>query len=99
QVETSVDEADIGRIRLDDRASFTVDAFPGDTFVGRVTQIRKAAQVVQNVVTYTVVVALDNPAGRLLPGMTANVKRSEEHTSELQSPVVISYAVFCLKKK
>src|SRR5437762_2192114 len=74
QVETSVDEADIGRIKLDDQATFTVDAFPGDTFVGRVTQIRKAAQVVQNVVTYTVVVALDNPAGRLLPGMTANVK-------------------------
>ena len=74
QVETSVDEADIGRVRLDDRASFTVDAFPGDTFVGNVTQIRKAAQVVQNVVTYMVVVAVDNPAGRLLPGMTANVK-------------------------
>src|SRR5438309_2148738 len=74
QVETSVDEADIGRIKLDDQATFTVDAFPGDTFVGRVTQIRKAAQVVQNVVTYTVVVALANPAGRLLPGMTANVK-------------------------
>src|SRR5881409_953566 len=74
QVETSVDEADIGRIKLDDQATFTVDAFPGDTFVGRVTQIRKAAQVVQNVVTYTVVVAVDNPSGRLLPGMTANVK-------------------------
>src|SRR5881409_3947314 len=74
QVETSVDEADIGRIKLDDRATFTVDAFPGETFEGTVTQIRKAAQVVQNVVTYTVVVALDNPAGRLLPGITANVK-------------------------
>jgi HlyD family secretion protein len=74
QVETSVDEADIGRIRLDGEAAFTVDAFPGETFRGRVTQIRKAAQVVQNVVTYTVVVAVDNPAGKLLPGMTANVK-------------------------
>src|SRR5437870_2120091 len=74
QVETSVDEADIGRIKLDDRATFTVDAFPGETFEGTVTQIRKAGQIVQNVVTYTVVVALDNPAGRLLPGMTANVK-------------------------
>src|SRR6185436_13152815 len=49
QVETSVDEADIGRIKLDDRANFTVDAFPGETFTGTVTQIRKAAQVVQNV--------------------------------------------------
>src|SRR5205823_6410896 len=74
QVETSVDEADIGRINVDDRATFTVDAFPGETFVGTVTQIRKAAQIVQNVVTYTVIVAVDNPAGRLLPGMTANVK-------------------------
>ena len=74
QVETSVDEADIGRIKLDDRATFTVDAFPAETFAGNVMQIRKAALVVQNVVTYTVVVAVDNPAGRLLPGMTANVK-------------------------
>ena len=74
QVETSVDEADIGRIKLEDRANFTVDAFPGDTFSGTVTQIRKAALVVQNVVTYTVVVAVNNPAGKLLPGMTANVK-------------------------
>ncbi|HBH01050.1 MAG TPA: HlyD family secretion protein [Candidatus Rokubacteria bacterium] len=74
QVETSVDEADIGRIRLDDRATFTVDAFPGETFSGTVVQIRKAAQIVQNVVTYIVVVAVGNPSGRLLPGMTANVK-------------------------
>jgi len=74
QVETSVDEADIGRITLDDRASFTVDAFPGEAFRGTVVQIRKAAQIVQNVVTYIVVVAVDNPGGRLLPGMTANVK-------------------------
>src|SRR5438105_13499937 len=74
QVETSVDEADIGRINVDDRATFTVDAFPGETFVGSVTQIRKAAQIVQNVVTYTVVVAVPNPRGRLLPGMMANVK-------------------------
>lgn len=74
QVETSVDEADIGRIRVDGEASFTVDAFPAQTFQGRIVQIRKAAQVVQNVVTYTVVVAVDNPSGRLLPGMTANVR-------------------------
>src|SRR5262245_51408770 len=74
QVETSVDEADIGRIKVEDRANFTVDAFPGETFSGAVTQIRKAALIVQNVVTYTVVIAVDNPGGRLLPGMTANVK-------------------------
>src|SRR5882724_5793322 len=74
QVETSVDEADIGRVKLEDRATFTVDAFPGQPFSGVVTQIRKAAQIVQNVVTYTVVISVDNPGGRLLPGMTANVK-------------------------
>ena len=74
QVETSVDEADIGRVKLEDRATFTVDAFQGQTFNGIVTQIRKAPQVVQNVVTYTVVISVDNPGERLLPGMTANVK-------------------------
>jgi HlyD family secretion protein len=74
QVEVSVDEADIGRVKLEDRTTFTVDSFPGQSFSGLVTQIRKAALVVQNVVTYTVVVSVDNPGGRLLPGMTANVK-------------------------
>jgi len=74
QVETSVDEADIGRIKVEDRATFTVDAFSGQTFTGVVTQIRKAAQIVQNVVTYTVIISVENPGGRLLPGMTANVK-------------------------
>jgi HlyD family secretion protein len=87
QVETSVDEADIGRINLDDRATFTVDAFPGETFLGSVTQIRKAALVVQNVVTYTVVVAVSNPTGRLVPGMTANVKLvTAEKASVLKVP-------------
>jgi HlyD family secretion protein len=74
QVETSVDEADIGRIRRDTPVTFTVDGFPGETFTGEVSQIRKAPQVVQNVVTYTVVVAVANPSGKLLPGMTANIR-------------------------
>ena len=89
QVEVSVDEADIGRVRLEDRTTFTVDAFPGQTFTGIVTQIRKAAQVVQNVVTYTVVVSVDNPGGRLLPGMTANVKMI---TSEKPSVLKVANA-------
>jgi len=89
QVEVSVDEADIGRVRLEDRATFTVDAFSGQQFTGLVTQIRKAAQVVQNVVTYTVVVAVDNPGGRLLPGMTANVKMI---TSEKPSVLKVANA-------
>ena len=74
QVETSVAEADVGQVKLDQPVTFTVDAFPNETFTGSVVQVRKAAQVTQNVVTYTVVVAVENPGGRLLPGMTANVK-------------------------
>ena len=74
QVETSVDEAEIGRIRAETPVTFTVDAFPGETFMGQVSQIRKAPQVTQNVVTYTVVVAVANPTGKLLPGMTASVR-------------------------
>jgi HlyD family secretion protein len=74
QVETSIDESDIGRIRADQSATFTVDAFPGRTFRGVVSQIRKAAQNVQNVVTYTVVIATANPDLSLVPGMTANVR-------------------------
>ncbi|PYN34991.1 MAG: hypothetical protein DMD98_09470 [Candidatus Rokuibacteriota bacterium] len=74
QVEVNVDEADIGRVQIDGSAKFTVDAFSGETFKGRIVQVRKAAQIVQNVVTYVVIVAVDNPNGKLLPGMTANVK-------------------------
>jgi HlyD family secretion protein len=73
-VDTNVDEADIGRIRVDQRVTFTVDSFPGHEFKGSVKQIRKAPETVQNVVTYTVVVSADNPDLRLLPGMTANVQ-------------------------
>jgi len=74
QVDTNVDEADIGRIRVGDRVTFTVDAFPARPFSGQVVQIRKAPQVVQNVVTYNVVVGVQNPDLKLLPGMTANVR-------------------------
>jgi HlyD family secretion protein len=74
QVDTNVDEADIGRIRVGQRVTFTVDSFPGEEFEGSVKQIRKAPETVQNVVTYTVVVSADNPDLRLLPGMTANVQ-------------------------
>ena len=74
QVDTSIDEADVGRVRLGQKATFTVDAFPGRTFEGEVKQVRKAAQVVSNVVTYTVIVSAANPQLNLLPGMTANVR-------------------------
>ncbi|MBI3625041.1 MAG: efflux RND transporter periplasmic adaptor subunit [Candidatus Rokubacteria bacterium] len=74
QVDTNVDEADVGRIGLGQPATFTVDSFPGRTFSGEVVQIRKAPQVVQNVVTYDVVVSAQNKELKLLPGMTANVR-------------------------
>jgi HlyD family secretion protein len=74
QVDTNVDEADIGRIQVGHRATFTVDAFPSERFSGEAVQIRKAPQVVQNVVTYNVVIGVRNPEGKLLPGMTANVR-------------------------
>jgi HlyD family secretion protein len=74
QVEASIDESDVGRIRTGQKATFTVDAFPGQTFEGQVSQVRKAAQNVANVVTYVAVVAFSNAGGRLLPGMTANVR-------------------------
>lgn len=79
QVETSVDEADVGRIQPGQSVSFTVDAFPGQHFAGQVTQVRKAASIVSNVVSYTVVVSAANPDLILLPGMTANVRIITAH--------------------
>ena len=87
QVEASIDESDVGRIRTGQRATFTVDAFPGQTFEGEVNQVRKAAQNVANVVTYVAVVGFSNTAGRLLPGMTANVRVvTESRESVLKIP-------------
>jgi HlyD family secretion protein len=87
QVETSIDEADVGRIRIGQRASFSVDSFPGRSFNGEVRQVRKAAQNVQNVVTYTVLVTANNDAGQLMPGMTANVRIvTDTRESVLRAP-------------
>jgi len=74
QVETSIDEADIGQITSGQIASFTVDSFPRRTFIGTVKQVRKKSQEIQNVITYTVVIDTNNNDLRLLPGMTANVE-------------------------
>src|SRR5574337_1772425 len=74
QVDTNVDEADIGRVHVGQAATFTVDAFPGETFTGKVVQIRQAAINIQNVITYDAVIAVSNPDLKLFPGMTANVK-------------------------
>lgn len=73
QIETSVDEADIGSIKTNQPVTFTVDAYPDQTFRGNVSIIRNAPTTVQNVVTYTVIVQVDNPELKLKPGMTANV--------------------------
>jgi len=74
QVEASVDEADIGQVRDGQTVRFTVDSYPGETFAASVRQIRKAATETQNVVSYLVILDVDNKAGKLLPGMTANVE-------------------------
>ena len=73
QVLANIDEADIGQLGPDSRVTFTVDAFPSDEFSGKIAQIRLAPQTLQNVVTYTAVVQVDNPELKLKPGMTANV--------------------------
>ena len=73
QIEVSVDEADISRILLHQKAGFTVDSYPEQTFRGKVVQIRSAPVITQNVVTYVVVVNVDNSDLKLMPGMTANV--------------------------
>jgi len=74
QVEASIDEAEIGRVAVGQDTTFTVDSFPGRTFNGKITQVRKAAQVVQNVVTYIAVISAPNPDQALLPGMSTNVR-------------------------
>ncbi len=71
QVECSVDEADIGKVKEGQKVRFTVDAFPDENFTGKVSQVRYAPEIVQNVVTYTTIVEVDNPEMKLRPGMTA----------------------------
>jgi len=73
QLLTNIDEADIGGIEEGQPATFTVDAFPDEPFRGKVAQVRLSPTTVQNVVTYPVVIEVDNPEGKLKPGMTANV--------------------------
>lgn len=72
QVDTSVAEADVGRLQAHMPATFVVDAYPGTVFAGVVRQIRNSPTTVQNVVTYDAVIDVDNPDIKLMPGMTAN---------------------------
>jgi HlyD family secretion protein len=73
QIETNVDEADIGKIKNSQAVEFTVDAYPDLTFKGVVSEVRNSPITVSNVVTYAVIVKVDNPELKLKPGMTANV--------------------------
>lgn len=73
QIDSSVAEADIGRVQAGQDVDFSVDAYPEKVFRGTVSEVRNAPVTVQNVVTYNAVVLLDNPDLRLKPGMTANV--------------------------
>jgi HlyD family secretion protein len=87
QVDTNVSEADVGRVKLDQPATFSVDAYPGETFRGAVWQIRQAAINVQNVITYDVVISVSNKDLKLFPGMTANVKiLVDKHDNVLKVP-------------
>ncbi len=89
QVQASVDEADIGKIKVDQQVTFTVDAYAGQNFYGTVSQIRLLPTVVQNVVNYTVIIDVPNPDMKLLPGMTANITIIVEvATDVLKAPSV-----------
>jgi HlyD family secretion protein len=73
QVYAATDESDVGMIHTDQTVTFKVDAFPQDTFTGRVSQVRLNATTVQNVVTYSTIIDFENPELKLFPGMTAYV--------------------------
>ncbi len=73
KVECSVDESDIGKVKEGQKVRFTVEAYPNENFNGVVQQVRFSPETVQNVVTYTTIVNVDNPEKKLLPGMTATV--------------------------
>src|SRR5262249_10965452 len=86
QVDTNVSQADLGQAPAGQKASFRVEAYPTKTFEGTVAQVRRAPITVQNVVTYDVVIGVENPEHLLFPGMTANVRIIVEERKDV--PVV-----------
>jgi HlyD family secretion protein len=87
EVHAAVDEADVGKLHEGQEATFTVDAYPGETFPGTIFQIRSQPTVTQNVVTYDAVLRVDNKNGKLRPGMTASVRAiSQRHDGVLRVP-------------
>src|SRR5213596_3326009 len=83
QIDANVAEADVGVVKIDQNVDFTVDAFPMQTFHGKVVQVRNAPITVQNVVTYDTVIAVSNPDLKLKPGMTANVSIIVAHRDQV----------------
>lgn len=73
RIETSVSEADIGKVKEGQEVEYTLDGYPDSTFKGKVTQVRLSPTTESNVVTYTVIIEVENDEGKLMPGMTANV--------------------------
>jgi HlyD family secretion protein len=92
QVQADVDEADIGKVKVGQDVSFTVDAYPNKTFDGVVSQVRLAPQEIQNVVNYTVIINVNNDKLLLMPGMTATVSINISHQdSVLEVPDIAFY--------
>ena len=83
QIDANVAEADVGVVMIDQNVDFTVDAFPMQTFHGKVVQVRNAPITVQNVVTYDTVIGVSNPDLKLKPGMTANVSIIVAHKDDV----------------
>jgi HlyD family secretion protein len=94
QVDTNVDESDIGNVLVGQNATFTVDAYPATTFHGKVIDVRKAPISTQNVVTYDVVIGVENPDLKLFPGMTVNARI---FTARLENALKVPNAVLRLK--
>src|SRR6266704_2936488 len=82
QIDSNVAEADVGVVKVEQNVDFTVDAFPMQTFHGKVVQVRNAPITVQNVVTYDTVIGVSNPDLKLKPGMTANVSIIVAHKDD-----------------
>jgi HlyD family secretion protein len=83
QIDSNVAEADVGAVVVDQNVDFSVDAFPNQTFHGKVIQVRNAPITVQNVVTYDTVIGVSNPDLKLKPGMTANVSIVVSHRDDV----------------
>lgn len=83
EVRAAIDEADVGKLKEGLDARFTVDAYPGQEFAATIHQIRSQPNVSQNVVTYDAILRVDNPEGRLRPGMTANVRVVTERRDDV----------------